>query len=335
MPTYGFNAVKSLLVRNSLASRLGAVALSLSFATSGLLIPAQAEEEGEWTVTLIKHANKASEAYNRGDYPTAKKEYRTAIGLSPKNVEFYEGLMNTGYKAHEWDQVAYAAEEIAKLDPGRRAEVAYFQGVALYQLNRYNEAIPVLRTALTVAGKDFPPFHPEKKDEALAALSHPQSAPVTPPPERVEIKPVVKAPERLNVQNYLGMESAAVKSECIVLARYEGYEKGTYQFNNPPIAKFNITKILKGPPLNKDLPIRFEFHDAINKAMPAGWKFDPKTTMPEKGSEWILFIEFVYLKNGAYDTYQGSYGRQPMTEENVNQLYELLDKYNMRNPNSR
>jgi hypothetical protein len=64
--------------------------------------------------------------------------------------------------------------------------------------------------------------------------------------------------------------------------------------------------------------------------MPEGWKFSEKESMPKKGSEWILFIEFVAAKNNAYETYQGSFGRQPATEENLNKVYGLLDKYNMR-----
>ena len=58
--------------------------------------------------------------------------------------------------------------------------------------------------------------------------------------------------------------------------------------------------------------------------MPKGWKFDAKT-MPAKGSKWILFIEFAVPKPNAFELYQGSYGRQPATDENVNNLYSLLD----------
>jgi hypothetical protein len=47
-----------------------------------------------------------------------------------------------------------------------------------------------------------------------------------------------------------------------------------------------------------------------------------------------LFIEFAVPKRGMFETFQGSYGRQPATDDNLNNLYQLLDKFNMRNPNS-
>jgi len=130
----GLDAVKDSLTARSL-SRILATALSLSCL---LLAPAavMAEEEGEWTVTLIKHANKAIEAYNRGDWVTAKTEFRFCIGLNPKNTEFYDGLMNACLKTNEWDQVSFAAQKISELDPSRKGEVAFYNGMAMYRLNR-------------------------------------------------------------------------------------------------------------------------------------------------------------------------------------------------------
>ena len=83
----------------------------------------------------------------------------------------------------------------------------------------------------------------------------------------------------------------AAHSECILLAEYLDYQRSPdIQFFHPPIAKYHIAKILKGPPLNKDLPIRYEFYDRqSSNGPPAGWKFG-KDKMPEKGSQWIIFI---------------------------------------------
>jgi hypothetical protein len=329
----GLDAVRDSLTARSLSPIL-ATALSLSCL---LLAPvaAMADEEGEWSVTLIKHANKAIEAYNRGDWATAKTEFRTCIGLNPKDEEFYDGLMNSCLKTNEWDQVAFAAQKIAEMDPGRKGEVAFFAGMAMYRLNRFDEAIPWLKQAIASNDKGMQPFHPTAKDEGLAAASHP-SAPAPPPLVKPDYSVVaVKAKDVLNKQEYLEYETALTHSEGIILATYEGVDRGDFHWNNPPTSHWHREKILKGPPMNQEVPVRFEFHDAVNPAMPAGWKWVEKAVMPEKGSSWILFFEGAYARSGAWDTYQGSYGRQPATDENLNKLYALLDKYNMRNANIR
>lgn len=97
------------------------------------------------------------------------------------------------------------------------------------------------------------------------------------------------------------------------------------RFNQPLQADYKIVKILKGPPLNKRLPIKYEFHDHTNPPTPAGWKFSEKE-MPAVGSRWLIFIEHAVPHNGQFETYQGSYGRQPETEDNLNKIYELLEK---------
>ena len=120
----------------------------------------------------------------------------------------------------------------------------------------------------------------------------------------------------------------AIRSECICIAEYKGYEKGTdstdINWNTPPQAHYRITDILKGPPLNKDIPVKYEFHNYVDIKMPKGWKFDEKKMMPAKDSKWILFIEFAVPKRGMFELFQGSYGRQEMTDENVNHLYDSL-----------
>lgn len=329
-------------VRSSIISRrksFGFLATAVTLSCAAVLMTSgrvSAEEETEWTITLVKHVNKAIDAYNRGDFATSKSEYRTSIGLSPKTAEFYEGLMYTCCHTKEWDQVAFAASELAKLDPARRADVAFFNGMALYQLGRMDEAVPLLKLALQYGGnKPLDEFRPLPKDEAIVNLSHPENHIAAPPPVvATSTAPVTRAPERLNKQEYLGFETACTRSEWIALCTYEGYDKGDIGFNNPPVTHWNRDKILKGPPSNPTIPIWYEFHDAINKTPPKDWKFDPKL-MPAKGSRWIIFIDQFYAKNGAYETYQGSYGRQPVNDENLNKLYSILDQYNMRNANVR
>ena len=297
----------------------------LVWLATACLLPVSAEE----SVTLIRHSNKAADYYNGGDYGRARDEYRTAIGLAPKSPEYYEGLYNTCMKSGEWDQVAFALEKLFELDPKKQQTLAYEYGQALYHLNKYGEAVPWLKKALAQADLPTPVFTPKIKQLDIV----PTTPYVPPKPVEVAVVPVKpKEPERAPETYALSYDNA-VKSECIVLAEYENYEKGDIHWNHPPLAHYHITKILKGPPLNKSLPLKYEFHDYVNTAAPSGWKFGDNV-MPEKGSQWILFIEFAVPKRGMFETFQGSFGRQPATDENLNNLYSLLDKYNMRNVNS-
>lgn len=127
--------------------------------------------------------------------------------------------------------------------------------------------------------------------------------------------------------NYALTLQNACHSESIVMAEYLGYEKGEIHFNNPPLANYHITKILKGPPLNKSIPIKYEFHDHSNPPAPKGWKFSD-SDMPKKGSKWILFIKYAVPHNDMFETYEGSYGRQEASEENLNAVYDLLNAHN-------
>jgi tetratricopeptide (TPR) repeat protein len=333
MFTNGLTAVKKL--QSLLSSRHKSAAfLALACTVALSSISAASADDLKWTVTMVTHGNKAIAAYNRGDFPTAKSEFRLVIGLAPDHTEFYDGLMNAAMHTKEWGEVEFAAKNIARLEPTRAAEVAYPYGVALYQLNRYDEAIPQLKKALTVADKPILPYAPVKLSDDLAALSHIGESHVATPIDKEPPPVPVHVDVKVNMADLSKMENL-VRAEFIATATYTGYQKGSYQFNNPPIANFEITKILKGPPLNRHIPIRFEFHGPLDKTMPDGWKFDDKVVMPEKGSEWILFVEYANVKNGAYDTSQGNKGRLPVNEANLNELYGLLDKYNMRNPNSR
>jgi hypothetical protein len=114
--------------------------------------------------------------------------------------------------------------------------------------------------------------------------------------------------------------------------RYDtGYEKSyDIDWNHPPVAYYFPTEVLKGPPCSRIPAVKYEFHNSVDPTMPKVWKFS-NDVMPEKGSKWILFIEYAVPKHGMFELYQGSYGRQPATKENLHHLYSLLDKYNMGN----
>jgi hypothetical protein len=113
----------------------------------------------------------------------------------------------------------------------------------------------------------------------------------------------------------------------VIIAEYLGYEKNPdIRWNQPARAEYRIIKILKGPPLNRRLPIKYEFHDHSNPPTPPNWKFNEKE-MPEKGSRWLIFIDHSVPHNGQFETYEGIYGRQPENEDNLNKVYSLLETH--------
>jgi tetratricopeptide (TPR) repeat protein len=311
------------------------VAATVALVSSGaaFLGSAAYSEDGEWNVTLLGHVNSATDAYNSQDWNTAKREYLKSIALYPKDEEFYDGLMNTCLNIKDWPNVALAAQKIAELDPPRRGEVAYDYAVALYQMNRYDDAVPWLKTALQSADRSRSEFHPTRKDEKKIRDSHPDNHPAAPPvyilPPKIDHTTVT-----LDPKGYLTFDHMLFQCEFVGLATFEGLErgKGEISWNEPPIAKFHLYNILKGPPLNPSIVVRYEFHDYLNKTMPKDWKWDEKS-LPEKGSKWVICIPEAAAHRGAYETYQGSYGRQPANDQNLTDVYAILDKYNMRNTN--
>jgi tetratricopeptide (TPR) repeat protein len=304
-------------------------------------------------VTITKHANEAAKAYAKQDYATARYEYRQAIGLSPTTIEFYYGLYDTCVHSGEWSEVTFALEKIFELDPAKKKQLGAQYGEALYHCKRYEEAIPVLKQALKDADLPQPkltmtvpipsaPVETQAKPTPAPAPQTIASADTTgQAPVQVAVgtnnavaatTPLINkepvAPLNVNEGALGGFSKSfenACHSECIVIAEYKGYEdNGDIAFNHPPKANYHITKILKGPPLNKDLPIRYEFHDRAKCELPSGWKFGADK-MPEKGSQWIIFIQNAVPRERMFDTFQGAYGRQPATDENLNKVYGLLE----------
>jgi hypothetical protein len=217
-------------------------------------------------------------------------------------------------------------------------------------LNRYDEAIPHLKSALATADVPAPSFRPIKLGLPNGSPV-PKVAPIDSRPsqgssvprggygggnslvniEREEEghKVTSNSPVDLGkLENYQN----AIRSEFICIAEYQGFDKvSDVRFNSPVPSHWHIIKILKGPPLNKALPVRYDFHALSEKQAPPGWRFD-QSKMPSKGSKWILFIEHA-VPEGAkslFTTYGGSYGRQPATEANLNELDRLLEEHNMK-----
>lgn len=323
---------------------LALLSLGLAFLPSAF-----AQDEGP-SVTLMKYVGKAQEAMRAGRNQEARDEYRKAIGLAPKTPEYYIGLSDACYAMKEYDQVAFALQKVIELNPAMKDECSGEYGEALFHLGRYDEAIPYLKAGLKYI--DSPAAKARKTAIAAAPVS---TAPSAPPesviraaaPVHVDTKPIPLATE--NPASSAGWHSisakhqevdinkanqtlaGAIRCEGIVIADYLGYEKSpNINFFHPPKAKYKITKILKGPPLNKDLPVRYEFKERSSSAgAPAGWKFSDDK-MPAKGSSWIIFLEWCTPREGMFDTYEGSFGRLPADDENLNRVYAELEKHSNR-----
>jgi hypothetical protein len=263
--------------------------------------------------------------------------------------------MNCSEKLNDWPSVAGAIEKMFLIAPVKKKFYEYDYGMALYKMNRFEEAIPHLKAALATADIPPPPFKPlqVKTDEEGGGAVIPTIAPPTGTSSTGANTNVASASSnsqagktlredlsgvdstsgetQAQVASHLLSYDNAIRSECIVIAEYRGCEKAeNIRYNSPPRTAFHITEILKGPPLNKDLPVRYAFHTPFNGDPPENWKFDEKTMLPEKGSKWILFIEFAVPERLQFNTYMGSYGRQPATEANLDKLDKLLESHNMK-----
>jgi hypothetical protein len=346
-------------IRTGFAATLGLVSLLVASSSLGTLAFDETGSTG--SITITKHATDAAKAFSGGDWAKARDEYRTAISLSPDTIEFYYGLYDVCTHSREWDQVAFALEKIFALDPGKKKQLGAEYGEALTNLARYDEAIPVLKQALVDANTPMPKFVPPTIIAPPAEKTPPKPATtsttgtttgtattgtttgtvamgtVTSADDILlpggAFKALRRDPEKaVTVENgslasfAKAFETAVPRSECVLLATYEGYTHSPdISYFHPPIARYRIQKYLKGPPLNKDLPLRYEFHDrSEGTAAPKGWKFE-ESIMPKKGSEWLIFIKNGLPRDGAFDTYMGNYGRQEANEDNLNHVYSLLE----------
>ncbi len=326
--------------------KVGLILLSFGLA---LLPSAIAQDEGP-SVTLMKYVSKAQEAMRSGRNQEARDEFRKAIGLAPKTPEYYLGLSNACYEMKEYDQVAFALQKVIELNPAMKDECSGEYGEALFHLGRYDDAIPYLKAGLRYV--DSPAAKARKTQ--IASIPAPVESTAPPvsviqasaaPVEKKEPIPLathdpassagwhsIQAEKKeVDINKANQTLAGAIRSEGIVIAEYQGYEKHPLiNYFHPPKAKFHITKILKGPPLNKDMPVRFEFKERSTATpAPSGWKFS-EDKMPAKGSSWIIFLEWCTPRDGMFDTYEGSFGRLPADDENLNKVYAELEKHSNR-----
>jgi tetratricopeptide (TPR) repeat protein len=353
---------KSLPSRTQKHTRQIATFIALSGLLIGSLgstvLPVRAQVDPAGSVTVAKHANKAAEYWDKGDYARAKEEFKAVIGFVPNSVEYYEGLLDCGNKTNDWPSVVFAAEKISTLSPERKKFYDYDYGMALFNMNRYDEAIPHLKAALATADIPVPTYKPIRLNitENTTTIRAPEVMTARPmtipgmPSSTGQVAPgmgltaaqiqdkedaqVITSDSQIDrkaMSDKLLNYNNAIRSESIVIATYEGYDKSSdIRFNSPPLTHWHIEKFLKGPPLNKSLPLRYDFHTPDVKDPPSGWKFD-ESKLPEKGSKHILFIEFS-VPDGQrrwFIPFLGAYGIQAATEENLNTLDRLLEQHNM------
>jgi tetratricopeptide (TPR) repeat protein len=350
---------RSFLRRLNGGKMAGLLALSVMLAGAGVFVAnpaamAQSDAAIGGSVLITKHANKAADYWNQGDYQRARDEFNKCISYDPKSVDYYEGVMYCCENTHEWSQVAGALEKMFSVAPEKKKFYEYDYGMALYNLNRYEEAIPHLKAALATADIQPPPFKPlsVKLDDSgsgadipkiaaipegsrpLTGIGSTGSAPPTANKGSSILKEdeagVVSGSEVDKMERELRTYDNAIRSETIVIAEYKGYDKtDDIRWNSPPKANFHITKFLIGPPLARELPVRFAFHTPAQSDPPPGWKFD-ESKMPAKDSKWIMFIEFAVPERGQFNTYLGSYGRQEATDKNLDLLDKVMDSHNMK-----
>ncbi|MBS1990939.1 MAG: hypothetical protein JSS83_10505 [Cyanobacteria bacterium SZAS LIN-3] len=337
----GFDLVRLLANSLTLAALAGFVGLS-----PGALAIDQADDVGVFgSVTVARTAREAAKALKSGDFAAATNLYRQSISNKGDFVAFYYGLLYSAMKAGQWEQVDFALQGLAEKDPGSKGHLEYETGHCYRMLNRFDEAIPHLRNALAKASvdngflvskvRDLQTQTAQKAPELVPGMIDANGNVVPKPPEDI----VVKAPPKRDLvtadmlnpdatDTGRDYENAFRQSEWIGICTYKGYEpKEHIGFYNPPTAKFYWTKILKGPPLNHDVPVKFKFYDHAGVKAPEGWKFGPDK-MPKIGSEWLIFIpNAVPIPGVGFDTFKGDYGRQEANEKNLGEIYAIIEAH--------
>ncbi len=333
---------KRLLARSvSLAAIAGFVGL-----TPQAMALDPADDVGVFgSISVARGARDAAKALKANDFGTATNLYRQSIANKSDFVDFYYGLLYCAEKAGQWDQVSAALDGLADKDPAAKAHLSFEYGHCYTNQGRSDEALPFLKDALAHAAVDSGFLTTKikelqtKTDQRAAVLVPGTIGPdgnIVPEPPKEPEKFVVPKREivgadKLNpdaTDTGRDYENAFRQSEWIGICEYRGFEKkDNIGFYNPPTANFYLVKRLKGPPSQKDLPIKFKFYDHTGMKAPDGWKFGPDK-MPKLRSQWIIFIpNFVPIAGQGFDTYKGDYGRQEANEKNLGDIYAIIEAH--------
>ena len=283
------------------------------------------------SITLTRHAREADNAAKEGRWPAAEAAYKSALSLDSKANDLNYGLYNAAIHSNDWQQATSALEEIFQSEPAAKPHLLAEYGQCLASAGRLEEAVPVLKNAGFLPAKlralmikIEPVVKPVSRALTPAELKQAEDQVKVFKPEPVPyVDPETEIYSRSS--KALTYENAYKYSEFIGICSYQGYDPSdNITFYHPPIAQFRIEQILKGPKLNRAMPVRFEYHDKSGVEPDKDWKFSADK-MPKQGSKWLLFTEMAIPTNGAFETYRGSYGRQEATEENLNKIYKVIE----------
>lgn len=291
------------------------------------------------SITVTRQAREAAKQAKAGQWPAAMQAYQRAISMDPKATDLYYGLYNAAVHVGDWQQVSLALDQIFQADPSAKSHLLAEYGQCLTSTGRYDEAVPVLKKALLTVDADAN-FMPDKlralmtKTETVVEKEKRELTKEEIERMNNEVKPR-EIPKRDLVHGdsvrqdksdfALTLENAYTYSEFIGICTYDGYVKAEgITFYHPPVARFKIDKVLKGPKLNRDMPIRYEFHDKTGDEKPKDWKFSD-AVMPAKGSKWIIFTDQAIPTNGAFETYHGSFGRLEANDTNLDKIYSIIE----------
>jgi tetratricopeptide (TPR) repeat protein len=338
---------KSFHLGKLLAKSLSLVAIAgfVGFTPAALAID-PADDIGVFgSISVARVARDAAKAMKANDFPTASNLYRQSIANKGDFVDFYYGLLYCAQKAGQWDQVSAALDGLADKDPTAKPHLSFEYGHCYTNLGRCDEALPYLKDALAHVSTDGGFLIGKvkdlqtKTDQKAAVLIPGQMGPdgkIVPEPPKEPEKFVVPTREVIGADKLnpdatdtgRDYENAFRQSEWIGICEYRGFEKkDNIGFYNPPTANFYLVKRLKGPPSQKDLPLKFKFYDHAGMKPPDGWKFGPDK-MPKPKSQWIIFIpNFVPIAGQGFDTYKGDYGRQEANEKNLGEIYSIIENH--------
>lgn len=330
--------VKSRIKKSNLVKLL---AVPLAVTMLGAITPAsfgalESDDVGMYGSILVsRKAHSAATSMKQGRYGEAQGQYKALIGQNPKEDDFYFGYYEASRKLRQWPEVALALEQLFQHNPRYKDKMTLEYGECLYHMNRYSEAEPVLKKALAKVDQ---PSIVEKQLKKLMRKSiiirkkHigkvvvPKLIVHKAPAPRIEAEEEASHPHTSDVD--LNVKAAFLKSESILVCVYKGFEKDKFvSFYRPPKAKYKIIEYLKGPPLNKHLPVRYEFHDKTDKGKPKGWEFKGRKSMPKVGSKWIIFIPNAVPVDGMFETYHGSYGRMAYDGDSIDRVLRILEQH--------
>jgi Ca-activated chloride channel family protein len=156
------------------AEEAAALLLVAGLAGLGLLVPARA-----LAAPPLVEGNRR---YDAGDAGGAIKVYQEALKKHPNDPALWNNLGAALYKAGKYPEAEQAFNHIAAKDARTQGLAAYGRGDALYQQEKYREALAAFREALERRPGDADARH--NYEATLRKLVAPKSPDQPPPPQQ-------------------------------------------------------------------------------------------------------------------------------------------------------